>query len=119
MKSNSKKLKFKIDSFDKNISKSVNVEEDTETSFSEYLIAEKPYRFVILIITSLLNFANGFGKTNISSISNYFQTYYEMTSVQTQLFSNIYYYMFIIMTIPSIYLIEKKSLKLAVSLYLI
>jgi fucose permease len=114
MESKAKRVKLKKPTIDSNNSNSLNSDFDGKTSYNDYLIAEKPYRFVILIITALLNFANGFGKTNITSISNDFKTYYHMTSLQTYLFSNIYYYMFIIMTIPSIYLIEKKSLKLAV-----
>jgi len=93
---------------------SLNSDFEDETPLTDYLILEKPYRFVILIVASLMNFANGFGKTNITSISNDFKKYYNLTSQQTYLFSNIYYIMFILMTIPSIYLIEKKSLKLAV-----
>ncbi len=113
MKSKAKKLKLNKNTTLES-SNSLNSDFEDETSFTDYLIVEKPYRFVILIITSLLNFANGFGKTNITSISNDFKKYYNLTNQQTYLFSNIYYYMFILMTIPSIYLIEKKSLKLAV-----
>ena len=112
MNTKSKKEKLKRETIESNLT----LNDDNDACHSEYLIVEKPYRFVVLIICALLNFANGFGKTNISSISYDFQKYYHMTSLQTYLFSNIYYYVFIIMTLPSIYLIEKKSLKFAVNI---
>jgi fucose permease len=107
------KGKNKRETLDSLITKSVNSDDDDST-ISQYLIAEKPYRYIVLAICSLLNFANGFGRTNISSISSDFQKSYEMTSTQTYLFTNIYFYVFIIMSIPSVFILERHSLKMAV-----
>jgi fucose permease len=115
----SKILKAEItanSSFDisKNLKNNTTLNEEELESINEYLIAEKPYRFIVITVASLTNFASGYQWNNISSISKDFQIYYNLSSLHTYLFSNMYMFMYIIMTIPSFYLIEKKSLKLAV-----
>lgn len=87
-----------------------------EDDVNEYLIVEKPYRFVILMAASFLNFSTGFQYNNIPSLSKEIEKNYELTSLQTHLFSNIYMYIYLLMVIPSFYIIEKKSLKFAVNI---
>lgn len=93
----------------------LNTDNDDLSEFNEYLIAEKPFRFVILIITSLLYFASSFQWVNFNSLSEVLQKAYKLSSLEIYLFSNLYLIVYVIMFVPSFYLIEKKSLKFAVN----
>ena len=85
----------------------------------EYLIAEKTYRFIILVICALLSFANGFQWFTFSSVANEFGKHYNLSYTGVNLLSNFHGIIYILMTIPSFYLIEKKSIKMAVCFLLI
>jgi hypothetical protein len=89
-------------------------DEDLELINAKYLIAEKPYRFIILISTALVLFSNGYQWSTFSSIATAFEKNYELSRLEVNLFSNFYGISYILMTFPSFYIIEKKNVKIAV-----
>jgi fucose permease len=89
-------------------------EEDLESINDRYLLAEDPYRFVMLFCVSLLNLASGFEWTNIASVSTLFESNYNLTRTETYLFPNLFFIGYILGAFPSFYLIEKRSLEYSV-----
>jgi hypothetical protein len=94
-----------------------NNKSDSMSVNSDFLIAERTYRFVILTICALLSFANSFQWYTFSSISRDFAKQYELSSIEVLLFTNCYGVINLLMIYPTFYLIEKKNLKFAVLKY--
>jgi hypothetical protein len=90
--------------------------DDLESINNKYLIAEKPYRFIILLSTSLVLLSNGYQWSTFSSIATGFEENYNLSRFQVNLLSNFYGISYILLTYPSIYLIENKNIKIAVKI---
>ena len=91
-------------------------DDDLDHINKKYLIAEKPYRFIILISTALVLFSNGYQWSTFSSIATEFEKNYELSSFDVNLLSNFYGISFILVTFPSFYIIEKKNIKIAIKI---
>ena len=115
--SNQTKLKEMNNKIKRDSLNTLNTDEDEFDPMNRYLIAEKPYRFIIIIITSLLCFANSFEYYNFFTIIDNFQKVYQINNIELIILKNLSIISFVILAIPSTLLIEKKSLKLAVELY--
>jgi fucose permease len=89
-------------------------DEDLDLINAKYLIAEKPYRFIILISTALILFSNGYQWSTFASIATNFEKNYNLSRFEVNLLSNFYGISYLLMTFPSFYIIEKKNVKIAV-----
>lgn len=98
-------------------------ESKNDTEVSDYLIVESSYRykyliiksFVILFIISFLCFCSSMHWVTFSALSN-FKANYEIESLQVNLLTNIFYIVYPIVYLPSSYVIDHISVRLAVTI---
>ena len=98
-------------------------ESKNDTEISDYLIVESSYRykyliiksFVILFIISFLCFCSSMHWVTFSALSN-FKANYEIGSLQLDLLTNIFYIVYPIVYLPSSYVIDHISVRLAVTI---
>lgn len=69
---------------------------------------------MILVLFSMLSFANGLQWVTFSSIASDFGTHYNLSEFQVDLFSMIYMIVYPIANFPSSYLVDRVDMRLAV-----
>ena len=79
---------------------------------------EEPYRWVILVLFSLLNLANGFSWLTFTTLSSEFNTVYNLSDFAKNYFAYSIMFTTAVFLYPAFYVTEYKSIRFGVNLKL-
>jgi hypothetical protein len=83
----------------------------------DFLISENWYRYIVLLISACMTFANGFQRFTFTPIDMDNINVYNFFTYEDNLMHTFYVIIYVIMTLPSLFVIEKRSLVFSVKYY--